>query len=90
MTEKVWVFHADNGQLAGAVFSTVECAEAWIGKHALNGLLTSYPLDIGAFEFAVEQGHFTPKKEAHHTGAFIGAFSGGQEHHHYKDGKRQT
>ena len=31
-------------------FSSVERTEAWIAKHELTGVLTHYPIDMGAWE----------------------------------------
>lgn len=82
----VWVFVGGRGEVSG-VFSDLAKAEAWISTWALTGMLTRYPLDVGAYQWAVERGLFKPKKEEHRTAAFIGAFaSAALEHHHYEDG----
>jgi hypothetical protein len=70
------------------VFTTKLLAEAWISKHKLTGTLTRYPLDLGVFEWALERGYFTPKRDDQTTAEFIGRFSAAnQEHHHYEDGR---
>lgn len=47
---KVYIFHGDKSRFANAVFSTLDAAEQWIGKHALTGLVTAYELDSPAFD----------------------------------------
>ena len=77
MTE-VWVFTGarstpgTNATFPGGVFSSRPRAEEWITKHALSGVLTMYPLDVGAYDWAVENGAFKPKKPIHFTPEFIG------------------
>jgi len=84
----VWVFVSKEGS-PGAVFSNTEIAEAWIAKWALSGLLTKYPLDVGAFDWAVERGFFRPKKAEHTSSTFVGSFTtASMEHHHYEGGCR--
>jgi len=88
MTE-VWVFTGAHATFPGGVFSTHELAEAWIRKHSLSGVLTLYPVDVGAYDFAVTNGHFKPSKPHHYTSEFIGRFSGGEIHFHYLAGLRE-
>jgi hypothetical protein len=59
--EGVWIFHADNGRFASGVFTSQALAEERITKHELSGVLTLYPLDMGVYEWAIEQGFLTPK-----------------------------
>jgi hypothetical protein len=80
----VWVFHGMGGKFTSGVFTTREKAEAWIGKHVLTGVLTRYPLDISAYDWALETGAFRVKKPEQTSAEFIQKFtSGGQEHYHY-------
>ncbi len=80
----VWVFNGDRARFPSAVFSSREKAEAWISAHALSGTLTRYPLDQGVYEWAMEQGYFTPTRERHTKATFIQSFSSAyQEHYHY-------
>jgi hypothetical protein len=89
--EGVWVFNGVGGRFAGGIFTTLDAAEAWIGKNQLTGVLTLYPLDAGVYEWAIERGWFTPKKEKHSTPEFIGSFTTAtMDHDHYIDGVRQT
>jgi hypothetical protein len=54
----------------------------------LSGILTAYPVDSGALDWAILEGHFTPKKPP--SPAFVSTFSSGaQEHYHYEDGITQ-
>src|SRR4051812_44888430 len=76
--------------LPSAVFSSRERAEAWISEHRLTGMLTMYRLDVAAYDWAVRHGRFTPTKPEHRTAAFVGAFSGGDRHFHYEDGKGRS
>jgi len=90
INDSVWVFHGAKGRFAGAVFSRLTDAEAWIGKHGLTGVLTAYPLNVGVYDWSVEKGFFAPKKPDHSKAEFIGSFSSGsQEHYHYEGGVRQ-
>jgi hypothetical protein len=93
MTE-IWVFTgarstpSTNATFPGGVFSSRLRAEEWITKHGLSGVLTMYRLDVGAYDWAVENGAFKPKKPHHFTPEFIGRFAGGEIHFHYETGKR--
>jgi hypothetical protein len=94
MTE-VWVFTGERGKQAtnatfpGGVFSSQDLAEEWIGSHKLSGVLTLYRLNVGAYDFAVKDGHFKPSKPHHFTPEFIGCFSGGDIHFHYIGGLKE-
>ncbi|THU39221.1 hypothetical protein FAM09_11950 [Niastella caeni] len=86
MLEAVYVFQG--GRLCSGVFSTKEKAEEWIKKYALTGMLTVYPIDESAYDWAIRMGYFKVKKEKESTPEFIGGFSSGsQEHFHYKNGE---
>jgi len=83
----VWVFNGANAAFPSGVFSSEELARAWIERHQLSGVLTSYPVDISALEWAVEHGHFKPSKPKHSSPAFVQAFtSASQPHIHFCDG----
>lgn len=83
----IWVFNGEGRNLPSGVFSTRERAEAWIAQHSLSGLLTAYPVDTGALDWAIVEGHYSPKREI--TSGFRAGFtSGAQEHFHFKDGLR--
>ncbi|WP_027188389.1 DUF7710 domain-containing protein [Desulfovibrio cuneatus] len=82
----VWVFTAPGGQFPGGVFHSKTAAEVWIKKYNLTGTLTKYPVNIGAFDFAVEKGWYKPK-EGKYSSDFIAKFScASMEHYHFEDG----
>lgn len=83
----VWVFHGDGAQHASGVFTSKERALAWIEHHGLTGLLTEYPLDVGAFDDALARGLFSPSQQHHGTPKHIAQFSPGRtEHLHVSNG----
>ncbi len=68
-----------------AVFTTLERGEAWVREHRLEGMLTWYPLDMGAYDWVVAQGRFRSKPEQP-TPEFLAGFSSAyQPHHHYEN-----
>ena len=81
---EVWAFTGERSKpessalFPGGVVSNLQLAEAWIAKHQLSGVLTMYRLDVGAYDWAVENGSFKPKKPHHFTPEFIGRFAGGE------------
>lgn len=85
--EQVWVFNG-GGSFPSGVFSSRDNAEAWIAKDGLSGALTLYPLNVGVYEWAVENGYFKPKNEEQRNARFIQRFTCGHEHYHYEDGLR--
>lgn len=86
----IWVFVGEL-KTPGAVFSDLALAEQWIAKWSLSGLLTRYPLNTGAYDWAVAHQRFSPKKPEHTSGEFVGSFVGAwMEHHHYENGMRRA
>lgn len=86
--DHLFLFHSVGSNFCGGVFLTREVAEKWIAKHSLSGVLTSYPVNTGVYDWAIENHIFTPKKENQFKPEFIGGFnSAAQEHYHYEDGK---
>jgi hypothetical protein len=87
--DSVWVFNGARSNFPSGVFSQRDIAEEWIRAQSLTGTLTKYPIDVGAYEWAVTRGHFEPKRPDQQTPEFIGRFSdASQEHYHYEDGQR--
>ena len=81
----VWVFRGRTGHHPGAVFTTEEKGFEWINKHQLEGILTAYPLDISAYDWAIQNGHFTPTKPEHQEAYFIASFTtAAQDHYHFE------
>ena len=64
-TEFVWVFNGSKGKFPGGVFSRLEIAEQWIHKNQLTGVLTCYPLDVGNFEWANDNGFVSENLKSH-------------------------
>jgi hypothetical protein len=88
LSESVWVFHGEGAPHASGVFISKERALAWVEHHSLTGLLTQYPLDVGAYDDAIARGLFTPSREHHGTAEHIAQFSPGRtEHLHLVDGR---
>ena len=87
--QEVWVFVGAAAKFPSGVFAILADAERWISKHSLTGVLTAYPVGIGVFDQAVEQGTFSPKNDRQRSPDFIGRFSSAsQDHYHYEDGHR--
>ena len=83
--EYVWVLNGPRNHFPSGIFGTREQAEAWINAHGLEGTLTKYPVGVSAYDFAVQQGHFQPRKPEHSAAAFIATFSSAtQDHYHYE------
>jgi len=81
----VWVFSGSRNHFPSGVFATREQAETWINAHSLEGTLTKYPVGVSAYDYAVQQGHFEPRKPEHSSAAFIANFSSAtQDHYHYE------
>ncbi len=88
MGDKIYVFHGESARFASALFDELSKAEKWIAENQLTGMLTVYPLNQSAYDWALENGRFSPKKEHHSSSKFIGGFTSAyQEHYHYEDGK---
>ena len=86
----VWVFNGSNAQFPSGVFTQRDVAEKWIRNHSLSGTLTAYPIEVGAFDWAVSAGHFTPDFDIQRSAEFIQRFSSArQEHYHYEQGHAQ-
>jgi hypothetical protein len=88
--EVVWVFNGTGAHFPSGVFSDLTLAEAWIAKHRVSGTLTLYYVDEGAYDWAIRNGFFVPRKPEHTYPSFIGRFTGGQQHHHYENGEREA
>ncbi|MCA9101054.1 MAG: hypothetical protein R3C10_05570 [Pirellulales bacterium] len=54
-------------------------------------MLTGYPIDVSVYDWAIKQGHFSPKESYQQTPRFISRFSSAYlEHYHYVDGTREA
>ena len=82
--KQIWVFNGNRNHFPSAVFTERHLAEAWIEKHKLEGTLTAYPLDVGIYDWAIEEGVFTPKRDDQQSPDFIANFSSASlEHYHF-------
>jgi hypothetical protein len=86
--ETVFVFNGVGRWFPSAIFTTKEAGEKWIEEKGLSGTLTQMPVNISAYDHAIESGLFTPQKNEF-TPEFIGAFSSRLWHGHYEEGKAQ-
>ena len=89
----VWVFNNLKGKFPGGIFTTVENAERWVTRHKLTGVLTQYPVDEGAFDWAVKRNltNLRPELLPHKLldSDFVGSFSSASfVHYHYENGVR--
>jgi hypothetical protein len=83
----IWVFNGARAAFPSGVFTSQAHAEAWIQQHGLSGILTKYPLNIGVYDFAIEQEWFLAKTPEQQSSDFIARFSSAhQEHIHYEAG----
>jgi hypothetical protein len=71
------------GRQPAAVFSTLELGEAWVKEHGFEGMLTWYPLDVSAYDWAVQTGRFKPKPEPLPKSRLAGFSSAYQPHVHF-------
>jgi hypothetical protein len=87
--ETVWIFTGPKALFPSGVFTSRESAERWIQQHGLSGTLTAYPVNVGAYDWAVDNGRFAPKGAEQRSPEFIQRFSSAsQEHYHYENGRR--
>ena len=86
MTKTVWVFNGERSRRPAGIFTTREAAESWIRERGLSGTLSEFPLDVGAYDHAVGEGLFTPKKPHEFSAEFIADFSPRLFHDHWRDG----
>ena len=85
---QIWIFNGSSSRFCSGVFSSRETAENWISRNKLSGLLTLYPINEGVYDWAINNKHFSPKKDVETTSEFIQKFtSANQEHYHYENGE---
>ncbi|MBO9570639.1 MAG: hypothetical protein J7497_00270 [Chitinophagaceae bacterium] len=86
----VWIFSGSNSRFPSGAFSAIEIAENWIQNNKLTGVLTSYPIDISVYDWAIKNEFFVPRNDTQKSSDFIQKFSSGsQEHYHYENGLRE-
>lgn len=87
LVRSVFVFNGSRADFPAGVFSDRELAIAWIKRHGLSGTLTEYPVDVGIYDWATENGHFKPKRAEQETPLFMQGFtSAAQWHVHFVNG----
>lgn len=83
----IWVFTGANARFPAAIFSSAEQARIWIHEAKLSGVLTRYPVDVGVYDWAIENQLFKVTDEKHMTPYFIERFtSAGMTHFHFENG----
>ena len=83
----VFVFNGSHAVFPCAVFTDRQRAISWIARRRLTGTLTEYPVDVGAYDWAVDNGYFQPRREDQRTPQFIGGFTSSRQWHaHFVDG----
>jgi hypothetical protein len=90
----IWIFYGSIASIEelnwypSGIFESIEQAEIFIEKYSLSGLLTEYPVGIGAYDWAIQNEFFSPKSARQETPKFIGRFvAAAQRHFHYEAGK---
>jgi hypothetical protein len=87
--QRMWIFMGEGARHPSGVFTERETAERWIGAYQLSGVLTAYPVDVGAYDWAIDAGHLRPKEPGDARSQFVGRFSSAYlEHYHYDGGRR--
>jgi hypothetical protein len=85
--DAAWVFHGANAQFTSALFTSRCKAEEWVEENEMSGMLTTYPLNISIYDWAVQAGIWQPSKSHHHNLEFKQRFtSAALEHVPSEDG----
>ncbi len=86
----IWVFVGDGSKLPCGVFYCLDTADKVIGNLKLSGLLTSYPIGMTVYEWAIAKAYFRPSRNSQEAPSFIQQFSSASlDHFHYLDGNRE-
>jgi hypothetical protein len=78
----VYVFNGINSGLPAAIFTSKKKAIEWANRTGVSGTLTEMPLDISAYEHAIQNNLFEPKKEKEREPRFIATFTSRLWHDH--------
>lgn len=85
---RIYVFNADQACFASAVFSSYQLAELWIQRNHLSGVLVEYPLNVGCYDWAMENAYFKDKSPIDRSPEFIAKFlSAYQKNWHFEHGE---
>ena len=83
----VWVFNGTRANFPSAIFERKEEADLWIEKNRLTGVLTHYPVNVSAYDWAIEEGVCKATDAKHKDPDFIAKFSSASmRHFHYENG----
>jgi len=83
-----WVVHENDGAFSLCAFSCLEKGKAWIAEEKKSCVLSWYPIDEGAFDWATRNGYFKVKKPHQNEAKFIANFSSsGVLHFHFQQGE---
>jgi hypothetical protein len=78
----VYVFTGIKASLPAAIFTSIEKALEWVSQAGVSGTLTEMPLDISAYDHAILNKHFEPRKEKESEPWFIATFTSRLWHDH--------
>lgn len=88
MEKIIYVFTGQGSNFPAGIFTDITLAIQWIEKYSLSGILSSYPTNIGLYDWAIESNYFEPQKDYQKESKFIERFtSASLEHLHFENGK---
>src|SRR6266849_10802351 len=74
-----------------AVFDTLQRGTQWAADKAASGTLTEYPINVSAYDWAIANGYFKPRRADQRAAHFIETFSdASQAHCHFEKGVAET
>ena len=86
--DKIYVFNGNNSVFPSGLFAEYELAVNWIKSNKLSGVLNVYPVNIGLYDWAIENNFLEIKNENQKTPNFIGRFTcASVEHYHFDNGE---
>jgi hypothetical protein len=87
MKERIYIFTSHYSPFPLGVFYDMENATEWIKKNSLTGILGEYPINIGLYDWAIENQYFIPKNDAEKQAKFIEKFTcASMNHFHFENG----
>ncbi len=85
--ESIYVFTGSGASFPSGVFNTIKDATEWIERYSLSGILSLYPVNVGLYDWAIENEYFEVKNEYQKEAKFIEKFTCASiEHIHFEDG----
>lgn len=85
----LFVFHGEGAKFASGVYDSLEGAKRSIASHKMSGILTCYPVNETAYDYAVRNEFFQPKPTQ--SESFVQRFtSASQEHYHFQNGEIES